>query len=255
MWPISVTCTNSPDGTVARVAIVLGALAEASQPLGVKQISEATGLPMSTTHRLLDLLSECGFVQKIANIHKYDFGNELLRIAATAIYKNPLSRVLQPILNEVTARTNETSAFVLYHPERGDISYHAKADSRQYLRFRLSVNARADITSNAFGYAVRASLPYQVADGAVPDAAILGDAAAAGGLHAYLEHVRQEGYAVSADKEPSGIAHIAAPVKSKGDNVLGAIGLVVPVVRFDQKEAAAYGALVTEAAKKLGSLL
>ena len=210
---------------------------------------------MSTTHRLLDLLSDCGFVQKIAAIHKYDFGNELLRIAATAIYKNPLSRVLQPILNELAAHTGETSAFVLYHPERGDISYHAKADSRQNLRLRLSVNARAAITSNAFGYAVMGSLPERADAGDVPVTAIVDDAAEPDGLHGYLEYVRRQGYAVSADKEPSGIAHIAAPVKAKGNNLFGAVGLVVPVVRFDRAQVPVYAGLVTEAAKKLGSLL
>lgn len=255
MRPINLTTTNNSTGTVARVGIVLGAMAEASQPLGVKQISEATGLPMSTTHRLLDLLSECGFVQKNAAIHKYDFGNELLRIAASAISRNPLSRVLQPILDELTERTEETSAFVLYHPASGDISYHAKSDSRQYLRCRLSMNVREDITGNAFGLVVLASLPDKVVDGAMPEVAVTGDSTDVGGLQGYMDHVRREGYAVSANKEPSGIAHIAAPVKSRGGNILGAIGLVVPVVRFDATEAAAYGSLVAEAARKLGDLL
>jgi DNA-binding IclR family transcriptional regulator len=248
------TATDSA-GTVARVATLLSTLAEAAQPLGVKQISQATGLPMSTTHRLLDLLSEKGFVQRNATIHKYSLGQDFLRIATAAIYKNPLSRVVQPALNELTEQTGETSTFVLYHQGRHDISYYAKTDSRQRLRFRLSLSERANVTSNALGYAVLAHLPETVRDSTISEISTTASLTDAGSLRAFLQRVREEGYAVSEQSEPSGAAHIAAPVRAHGDSFLGAIGLVIPVVRFDRAKVAAYGNLVIEAAKKVGSLL
>ncbi|MCO5089461.1 IclR family transcriptional regulator [Bosea sp. (in: a-proteobacteria)] len=247
--------TKDAAGTVSRVATILSTLAEAAQPLGVKQISLAAELPMSTTHRLLDLLSESGFVQRIAKIHKYSLGPDFLRIAATTTYKNPLHRIVQPTLNDLTERTDETSAFALYHQSRHDISYHAKADSRQPLRFRLPLNQREHLQSNAFGHAVLASLSDAARDSAASAGLVLPKATDGGLLDMVLQRIRDEGYAVSKENEPSGVAYIAAPVRAIDDSPLGAIGLVIPVVRFERSKVEAYGALVFEAAKKIGNLL
>jgi len=242
------------DGTVARIATILGVLAEATQSLGIKQISQAAELPMSTTHRLLGLLSDKGFVEKIPSIHKYRLGKEFLRIAATTIYKNPFSGIVQPILDEITAKVNETSAFALYHQAGRVISYHAKSDSRQPLRFRMSLNQRMDLISNAFGHAVLAFLPEPARNEAIVAAPTYGKFRNRSVLLTHLSGIGQEGYALSEDHDLSSVCYIAAPVKALGDNVLGAIGLVIPAVRLDRSQIRTYCSTVTEAAKKLSYL-
>jgi DNA-binding IclR family transcriptional regulator len=49
-------------GTVARTLSVLRIVAEAKTSVGVKDVADALQLPMSTSHRLLDLLLGAGFV-------------------------------------------------------------------------------------------------------------------------------------------------------------------------------------------------
>ena len=79
-------------GTVARTLSVLRVVAEAKGTVGVKDVADALGLPMSTSHRLLDLLLEAGFVQKEQIKRRYAIGSDFFRLANLIAHKPPMRR-------------------------------------------------------------------------------------------------------------------------------------------------------------------
>ena len=126
-------------GTVARTLSVLRVVAEAKGTVGVKDVADALGLPMSTSHRLLDLLLEAGFVQKEQIKRRYAIGSEFFRLANLIAHKTSYASLVQPILDELARETGETAMFASYVPARHCISYAAKSDSPNSLRFRIEL--------------------------------------------------------------------------------------------------------------------
>jgi DNA-binding transcriptional ArsR family regulator len=55
---------QAPVGTVERVIVLMRALAEVSGSTNLKQLSDSTGLPPSTVHRLLALLMKQRIVER-----------------------------------------------------------------------------------------------------------------------------------------------------------------------------------------------
>ena len=62
--PTASATEATSSGTVARVTMLLRVLAEAKGPASLTDISERMKLPVSTTHRLLNLLLDQGFVER-----------------------------------------------------------------------------------------------------------------------------------------------------------------------------------------------
>lgn len=80
--------SEQPDGSAdqssaSKALTVLGVLAEhPGGVLGVTEVAELTGLPKSTTHRLLKTLEDHGFVGRYGT--KYRVGNRLLELGEAA---------------------------------------------------------------------------------------------------------------------------------------------------------------------------
>ena len=126
-------------GTVARALAVLSAVAESEGSVGVKDIAVALDLPMSTSHRLLDLLLDVGFVQKEKQQRRYAIGPEFFRLANLVTHKTSLASRLQPVLDELTKETGETAIFAAYLPAELKATYVAMSNSPNSLRFRIDL--------------------------------------------------------------------------------------------------------------------
>lgn len=241
---------SEASGTVARALAVLRALAEAPGPVGVKDLADTLGLPMSTSHRLLDLLSEGGFVEKKPSTRRYGPGPEFFRVANLVVRKASLPERVQPILERLRDDTGETVMFALYLPAQHAVTYAAIADSRQALRFRVDLFEQASLVWGSSGLAVLAGLPEGVQAEVIAEAgpSPTGRIVDREALAARLAETRRNGYAVSqSDKLPNGVG-IAAPLEVVPGTVAGSVVLAIPDVRFDPRLTARYGLKVRAAA-------
>ena len=146
-------------GTVARTLSVLRVVAEAKGTVGVKDVADALGLPMSTSHRLLDLLLEAGFVQKEQIKRRYAIGSEFFRLANLIAHKTSYASLVQPILDELARETGETALFAAYLPAQHCVAYAAKSDSPNSLRFRIDLFQKLPLEWGSTGLAVSPSCP------------------------------------------------------------------------------------------------
>jgi IclR family acetate operon transcriptional repressor len=121
-------------GTVARTLAVLTVMAESGGSVGVTDVATALGLPMSTSHRLLDLLRGAGFVERDAAQRRYRLGLQFLRVANLVTQNTSFARLCQPTLERITARTGETALYCEYLADHHMAAYAAKSDSTHSLR-------------------------------------------------------------------------------------------------------------------------
>ena len=240
-------------GTVARVMTLLRAITESPHPLGIKQIAQATGLPASTTHRLLDLLAEGNFVQKNPATRKYGVGKDVIRIAHLVATRSPITGFIQPILDDLTRQTGETALFAMYVAGQHRTVYMAKSDTPAPLRFRGALTQRIAPARTAAGRAGLARLPArEQAQAIAMDVAAAGSAPVSGDvLASRLARVRADHYAVSEGEELPGLVGIAVAATLPPGTIEGALAVAIPEVRFDRQSVPRYHRMLSAAADRL----
>jgi DNA-binding IclR family transcriptional regulator len=87
--------------TVERVVALIGVLAEEARPLAIADITEATGWPQATVHRLLASLVAMDWVEKEPATAHYRLGHGLLGPSAVVLTSSPLVERAQPLINRI----------------------------------------------------------------------------------------------------------------------------------------------------------
>ena len=239
---------------MARTLAVLTVMAERGGSVGVTDLSKALGLPMSTSHRLLDLLRGAGFVERDPAERRYRLGLQFLRVANLVTQNTSFARLCEPALERITAETGETAVFCEYLPDRHMAAYAAKCDSPHTLRYRIALFEPLPVECGASGRAILSFLPAPDREsvGAAPrPSPFSGKRVSSGALAAQIEIVRRKGFALSSgEKLPDSIG-IAVPVRVADERPVGSLMLTIPKSRFVKAKLKAYVALLSKEAKAL----
>ena len=245
-------------GTVARTLSVLRVVAEAKGSVGVKDVADALQLPMSTSHRLLDLLMEAGFVQKEMVKRRYGVGSEFVRLANLVAHKTSFATLVQPLLDELARETGETALFAAYLSTQHSVAYAAKSDSPHSLRFRIDLFQQVSSEWGATGIAVLAFLPEAEQAAAFARARpspVTGRRLSRAAFLERLAVVRRDGFAVTeGEKLPDSIG-IAVPLEAMPGEIIGSLALTIPKVRFVRAKTKSYVQLLRSAAQRVSGQL
>lgn len=222
------------DGGVAAVNRALTALlafGDAPNGLMLAQVSEATGLNMSTLLRLFESMEMFQFIKRMPD-GRYVLGPATFHLGMMYRESFQLREYAVPILTRLSEESGETSALYVRDGDERVCLFrvYAQRAVRAYLRegdrFPLDVGA-----------AGRILLAFSGARGTE------------------YEKVAAQGYTVSiAERDPESAA-IACPVFGVGRSLVGAISLGVPRYRFNRKVLAEYLPHVTAAANELSHAL
>lgn len=255
---ISESPKETAGGTVHRVVRLLGVLASSGGSIGVSEISQALGLPVSTVHRLLNLLRAEGIVEFQSISRKYGIGTELFRISAQVAHIMPISGLAKPILARLAAEYDETVILGLYLPGHQAMTFAECAEGSQALQYRIELHELMPLGWGASGKSILAYLdegtvsavltqmqPSPAASQAVPDREL---------LLGQLEEVRQRGYATSKGEKLAGAQGIAAPFTGSGD-LRGCICLTAPAARMAGHDLHQIGIRLIAAAQELSYAL
>lgn len=94
-----------PPSTIDRLSLVLNCF-ESSPRLTLIDVSRRTGIPRTSTYRMLDHLVRIRWLQRWGL--EYGFGERLADIGAVALYQNRFDRIVPPLLHELHALTGHT---------------------------------------------------------------------------------------------------------------------------------------------------
>src|SRR5690348_4490664 len=92
---------------VHRVASVLRAFGNA-RLLGITDLSAATGLPKSTTHRLVTALVNEGLLVQDEDSHKYALSLRVTALGASILNSHAVRKCARPMLMELRDQTHES---------------------------------------------------------------------------------------------------------------------------------------------------
>lgn len=230
---------------VSKTLLVLRALGEHDR---IVTIAQATGLPKSTVHRILQTAVEQGFA-RAAGGGTYVVGPQVLALAGHLLTRLDPSQV-DAELHRLAERTGCT---VHYARLDGDEAYYvAKVEARRPYRLASRVGMALRLHSTSIGKAILAELPD-------PDVlALLGrtgmerrtdrTVTETAELLERLGQIRRQGYAVDDEENEPGVRCVGAAVRGHRGAVVGGISVSYLVGDPDQLPVAELGKLVTATA-------
>lgn len=242
--------------TVERALDLLDVLAGNRGRMRLSDLSQATGLNISTTSRLLGALDRFGYVERDGDTGRYGLGYKLLRLAQVVLEQSPLPEMANPILAQLMEETSETATLCIRHDDNAIVI--ARAECTNPLRTVAQIGHTGPLYCTAHGKAMLAYLPeHEVAEilargmPALTDLTITSPTRMA----EELTRIRAEGYALDSGEREPGLVSIAAPVRDAAGRVVATCGVSGSGRRMRDEVVPALAVMVTSAAATLSDKL
>jgi IclR family transcriptional regulator, KDG regulon repressor len=218
--------------TVEKAFRVLELLSTYDGPVRMGGLSRAANMNKSTTHRMLEVLSQMGYVAQFEPNGPYMLTTKMWEIGVRAFQRSDLRVVARPYLEELVKRSNETA--ILTRRDGSEVIIVEKVDCAQHLQAIAPLGSRSPIHASSFGKAFLmmeksdrlASLSSSLTrftDRTITDIAA---------LKTNLAKARVEGVGVGVDEYREGVSGVAAPVIGTDGDAYGAIGVSLPTFRL-----------------------
>jgi len=223
---------------------------------GLGEIARGVGMHPSTCHRALGVLEAEGLVAQDAESGRYGLGLEFWHLAWTAAHRRTIVDVALPHLRLLTDRTGETTWLGLYDAASKEMMWVATVDSAHPIRFVQPLYQRLPVHAGAMGRAILAFLPE------AEQRSILNRPLARRTAHTVTEtsvledvlgEVRTKGYAISVGEQFEGGVGIAAPIRGRDGRLLGAVGVGLPMQRYQADDEARLADLVMACAREIAA--
>lgn len=234
---------------LTRALSLLRHLAASGDGMSLTELSEAAGLPPSTTHRLLTTLESERFVRP-------DPQGGIWRIGVAAFFvgsafgrsRDKLS-LTRPYLRRLMEMSGETAN--IFVESDGEAVCIGQIESRHGLRAITSVGGRVPLQSSGAGKALLAHMEpgrrqrlsgIVATSGAAP--------AEARAVEVALEDVRALGYAIDDEEHALGLRCVASPLFDEFGRAVAAISISGPSARIPRERLATLGRMVAQAAQE-----
>nr|WP_246476287.1 IclR family transcriptional regulator [Roseibium litorale] len=223
--------------TVAKALTLLEFFSEEEPELGLSELARRSGMDKAAVHRMMGAMAESGLVEQQADSRLYRLGAGVLRLARVRETAFPISSIVQPILEELSAATGETAHASLISGRA--LANIATCESRKGNRVSLVAGEILPFHCTASGLAtlaycsekllksvlsrpLQAKTPFTITD----SAAIL----------ARLEEVRKCGVSESDQTNEEDVHGIAAPIFDRAGLACGAVSVSTPSHRMTEDQ-------------------
>ena len=243
-----------PVRSVERAISILTLVAGADPPVGLSEISRATGIDKATALRLLLTLESAKFIQRDTSTRRYSPASGLWRLVN--FWRHDLRLVSMPHLESLKRSTGETVQLVC---PRGleRVVVEALAGDHE-LVVVPSVGTAQPIYVGASGKTLMAFLPEEERDRTIELTNLkplnpLG-ITDRGTYLKLLEEIRANGYAESIGDVTIGACALAGPIFDASGRVVAAVSLRGPEIRMGKDRLAKMAPLVVETARGISAL-
>jgi IclR family acetate operon transcriptional repressor len=243
--------------TTQRVVDVLAVFLDGREDAGVSELAREMRTSKSVVHRILQGLTEAGFMTADPVSRRYRLGPLMIRLGLVAVRHLDLKTTALPYLRAIHDETHETALLALLRGDRR--IYLAQIEGQHMVRSAVGLGQEAPLYVGASGKAMLAFLPPALMDAVLASAR--GQRLATGApirisaLEAELEDVRRTRIAVAANELAMGAAAVASPVFDEQGQVIGSLGVASVSVRTDRRTLLRYGTSAKAQADRLSRAL
>ena len=243
--------------TVNRLVEVLDSFCQDQPVWSLAHLSVKLNLPKSTLHRFLTGLEVHGILRRDPDDKLWRLGYRLVQWGRLAEKSTGLAELAEPFLRNIAAATGETVALTVYAEQ--EVVCIAKVDTQHSVRLALDVGERRPAHAGASSKVLMAFLSPDEIDTIINNQGLprlcSGTVTEPDVLRAELDTIREQGYALSVEETDPGAWGIATPIFGHKDQVVAAIGVIGPSLRFSAELAQRYVAVCQEAARDISRLV
>ena len=189
------------------------------QPLTLSDVARASGLSRAAARRFLLKLEQLGYVR--ADGGRFALTPRVLELGFAYLSALGLPEVAQPHLERLVEEVRESSSVSVL--DGCEIVYVARVPTRRIMNVMISVGTRFPAQATSMGRVLLADLDSARREELLP--------LAAEELHAQLDRVTAQGYAIVDQELEWGLRSVAAPIRDRGGRVAAAVNLAVQAER------------------------
>jgi IclR family acetate operon transcriptional repressor len=229
------------------------ALVSTGDGLSLSEVSTASGLPASTTYRMLTTLETHGMVEFDGTDQLWSVGAGAFRIGAGFLRRRRLADRSRTMMQQIMQQTGETANLGV--AQDGEVVFISQVETHEAIRAFFRPGATGPLHASGIGKAILSHLPEKT----------VAAMTARNGLEAYtpatrarmpelfadLAAARQRGYALDDEERFVGMRCVAAAIFNEFDEPIAGISVSGPAVRVTREKAALFGPLVAEAAASI----
>lgn len=205
---------------------------------GLSEISEETGLNMTTAKRLIANLTSRGYLQQIPDSKRYQLGMRLFELGGIVFSSFSLRKVAA---HHITHLQTETGFTVLLGALMDDqLVYVDKREGNAMIRIASDIGWRRPPHYGMLGMVLMAFLDSGRVKEILKkaplekhtDCSITDEDA----FSIRLEQIRKKGFVLEREEAVEGVIGIAAPVRDYTRQVIGSLGVAIPMTKSNSKK-------------------
>lgn len=240
-----------------RVLTLFELLGRWGREMSHAEIADVMGIPKSSLSQLLKNLVGRGWLAYSPETKGYLLGDAMIGIARGAAQTRDVIGLSAPLLAELTAATNQTSAFNVLRGDFGETVATVLGGDTLLAVMRLG--ERSPLYTTSYGKALLAYLPADMQDDYLARVELVPmtprTIRSIETLRVQLQTIRRDGIAYSFEEHILGIVGTARPVVGPNGNVVGAISIATAAIRYDDPLRAQIADAIGRATTKLSQHL
>lgn len=240
--------------TVEKAMSVIDLVAEARRPLTATEVSEISGMPISTAFKFLSTAVSLGYLYYTESDKTYSLGVKFIHYAAIATETRSIIGTAYPLMRELADKCRETVHLGVPQGYYG--VFFEKVSSPQVIGVQTRIGSSAPFHKGATQKAMMAWLSDEKFEDFCQNFVLPKDGpAAVERARADRAEIRRTGYAISCGEVNENVAAVAAPILGANDELLGSLAIALPQERLTEERKELFIRYIIETARRLSILL
>lgn len=206
---------------------IIEQLATSERGLTITELSQRTGLPKSTIHRILGTLADRYYIGKDHETSIYSLGHKFVEVASLYLNKIVLKTEAAPIMHRLAFTFNAISYLGIL--EGNEVVYLERVEPLNSLRLYTQIGKREPVYCTALGKVLLAALPpeefMRIASSIKFEAHTANTITTIEGLEKEINQVRANGYATDRSEHIEGNMCMAVPIYDYTRRTLAAVSV------------------------------
>jgi len=214
------------NNVISKTVYILKMFVDIKSEWGVRDLSKEIGIPVATTHRILQKLEHEGLLKYSDSRKKYSIGTEWYRISNKLISEFDVKNLVNPYLRRLAEKHEETFCFVLYSEYDQAIIYFDQYKGPSALQYMLPFGVPQPIPYGASGKAILAYLTEDEVEVICKKEGF--SEKEINIIKNECESIRSKGYCISVGERIIGARGFSTPILNDSNRPIGCILLTTP---------------------------
>lgn len=187
-------------------------------------VSKRSGLNRAVARRYMLTLKALGYLG--SDGERFFLQPKVLDLGYAFLSSMQIDRLVQPFLNELSSKTGESSSYAVL--DREEVLFVARAPSASILQIAIGVGGHVPAYSTSLGHVLLSGLPGAQLDRYLKSLRTgrpAGPGINASNIKKSVEKTKKQGWCLVTNLLTDGIEAIAAPVRKRNGEILGALNI------------------------------